>query len=332
MIELKNNISRFFKNILFNIIRRHKEVFPKILSIEFTSACNAKCIMCPQPDMERKKENMSPEILDKIIQSCKGKPLKKINLFWMGDSTVDKKMIEKIRIIRKELPNVKLYLSTNAQLLGEERSRILLDEDLLDVVNFDIDGLTKSTFEGIRVRLDFDVVTTNVKYFLNYKKSLNKTKPETRVTIIDMKPTKDEVAAFVEHWSPLADKVDINHYNTWGGTQDELNYDDSHKDSKHQDKLKESQNEKFDFACTHPWEEMVIGADGRVGLCCLDHELSEQVGDVKSHTLQQIWQGEIINEYRSKQLKLDYQSIGSCKNCNAHTYQKNKLWARLQKA
>ena len=71
MIELKNNISKFFKNILFNIIRRHKEVFPKILSIEFTSACNAKCIMCPQPDMERKKENMSPEILDKIIQSCK---------------------------------------------------------------------------------------------------------------------------------------------------------------------------------------------------------------------------------------------------------------------
>ncbi|GIS46542.1 MAG: hypothetical protein Ct9H90mP18_08740 [Gammaproteobacteria bacterium] len=29
---------------------------------------------------------------------------------------------------------------------------------------------------------------------------------------------------------------------------------------------------------THPWEEMVIGADGRVGLCCLDHELNEEVG------------------------------------------------------
>ena len=79
-----------------------------------------------------------------------------------------------------------------------------------------------------------------------------------------MKPTKDEVADFVKYWSPLADKVDINHYNTWGGTQDELNgY--SHENSKHQDKLKESQNENL-TACTHPWEEMVIGADGRVGL------------------------------------------------------------------
>jgi radical SAM protein with 4Fe4S-binding SPASM domain len=250
----------------------------------------------------------------------------------MGDSTVDKKMIEKIRIIRKELPKVKLYLSTNAQLLGEKRSRILLDEDLLDVINFDIDGLTKSTFEGIRVKLDFDVVTTNVKYFLKYKKSLNKKYPQTRVTIIDMKPTKNEVEKFVEYWKNFADKVDVNHYNTWGGTQDELNYDDSHKKAKHQDKLKESQNEKFDFACTHPWEEMVIGADGRVGLCCLDHELNEQVGDIKKLSLQEIWQGDVINEYRAKQLRLDYESIGSCKNCNAHTYQKDKLWARLQKS
>ena len=129
-----------------------------------------------------------------------------------------------------------------------------------------------------------------------------------------------------------ADKVDVNHYNTWGGTQDELNYDDSHVNKIHQDKLKESQNETFDFACTHPWEEMVIGADGRVGLCCLDHELNEQVGDIRKLSLQEIWQGDVINEYRNKQLRLDYQSIGSCKDCNAHTYQRDKLWAKLQKA
>jgi len=319
------------KNKVFNLIRNRKEIFPKLLSVEFTSACNAKCIMCPQPEMDRKKENMSFEILEKVIKDCQGKSLKKINLFWMGDSTVDKKMIEKIRLIRKGLPKVKLYLSTNAQLLGEERSRKLIDEDLLDVINFDIDGFTKATFEGIRVKLDFDVVTNNVKYFLNYKKLKNKNAPETRLTIIDMKPTKDEVENFVKYWKPLADKVDVNHYNTWGGTQDDLNYDDSHQKSKHQDKLAESQNSGFDFACTHPWEEMVIGADGRVGLCCLDHELNEQVGDIKSATIQEIWQGEVINNYRKKQLNLEYDSIGSCKNCNAHTYQRHHWWAKLQR-
>ena len=75
MIDIKSNITKFFKKKLFNTIRKHKEVFPKILSIEFTSACNAKCIMCPQPEMDRKKENMSFEILNKIISDCKKKKL-----------------------------------------------------------------------------------------------------------------------------------------------------------------------------------------------------------------------------------------------------------------
>ena len=331
MIPLGNRITGYIKKYIFNILKKRKEIFPKILSIEFTSACNAKCIMCPQPEMDRKKENMSFDVLQKVVDDCKGKPLKKINLFWMGDSTVDKNMIEKIRIIRKNLPNVKLYLSTNAQLLSEKRSRILLEEDLLDVINFDIDGLNKNTFEGIRVKLDFDIVTKNVKYFLNYKKELKKSVPETRVTIIDMKPTKDEVSGFIAYWSSLADKVDVNHYNTWGGTQDELNYDDGHIKDEHHAKLTESTGSGFDFACTHPWEEMVVGADGRIGLCCLDHELNEQVGDVKSNSIEEIWQGDVINSYRTKMLNLDYSSIGSCANCNAHTFQSNKTWAKIQK-
>jgi len=76
---------------------------------------------------------------------------------------------------------------------------------------------------------------------------------------------------------------------------------------------------------------MVIGADGRVGLCCLDHELHEQVGDVRENTIEEIWQGVKINEYREKQIALNYSSIKSCKDCNAHTYQSDKLWAKLQR-
>ncbi|GIS46540.1 MAG: hypothetical protein Ct9H90mP18_08720 [Gammaproteobacteria bacterium] len=44
----------------------------------------------------------------------------------MGDSTLDKHMIEKIRVVRKKLPRVKLYLSTNAQLLTMKDQEKLL--------------------------------------------------------------------------------------------------------------------------------------------------------------------------------------------------------------
>ena len=269
------------------------------------------------------------ETLEKILDDCIGMPLKKINLFWMGDSTVDKHMIEKFRLVRKKLPNVKLYLSTNSQLLGEDRSRKIIDENLLDVINFDIDGFTRKTFESVRVRLDFQKVVNNVMFFINYNKE-KMANIETRVTIIDMQPTKHEVKKFVEHWTPLVDDVNVNHYNTWLGTQEERNYDSAdHFKTEDSNRYTESTTEGFNFSCLHPWEEMVIGADGRVGLCCLDYELSAEIGDTKKNTLKEIWQGNQVNMYRKKHDELKYHEIEACKNCNAHTFQKDKLWAKL---
>lgn len=72
---------KILNKILLNAMKAYKRRFPKLLSIEFSSACNAKCIMCPQPEMDRKKENMSMETLEKILDDCIGMPLKKIIYF-----------------------------------------------------------------------------------------------------------------------------------------------------------------------------------------------------------------------------------------------------------
>ena len=146
--------------------------------------------------------------------------------------------------------------------------------------------------------------------------------PQTRVTIINMKPTTDEIDDFVKFWSPLADKVDVNKYNTWLGTQKDLNVGNS---------FEESQSGSFDFACSHPWDELVIGADGRAGLCCLDYELEAEVGDVMQNTIKEIWQSDSMNWYRKKMLNQEYDDLDVCKNCNAYIYQQDKTWTKLQR-
>ena len=310
------------KKFIFNKLKKYKEKFPSLLTIEFSSICNAKCIMCPHSDMQRVKENMPFEILKKVVQDCKGKPLKKINLFWLGDSFCHREILDYMRYVRKELKNVKLYISTNAGLLSKKRSEAIIDENLIDVINFDIDGFTKETYEKVRLPLKFNKVKSNVEYFINYRNDKKKNKPHIRATIINMKPTENEIDKFVNYWKPLVDKVDVNKYNTWLGTQDDLNVGGS---------LNESQQGGFNFACSHPWDELVIGADGRAGLCCLDYELEAQVGDVTKNTIEEIWQSENMNWYRNKMLNLDYNDIDVCKNCNAYIYQHDKTWARLQK-
>ena len=96
------------KNFVFGKIKKHKERFPTLLSIEFSSICNAKCIMCPHVEMERVKENMPFEILQKVVQDCIGYPLKKVNLFWLGDSFCHREILDYLRYVRKELKGVKL--------------------------------------------------------------------------------------------------------------------------------------------------------------------------------------------------------------------------------
>ncbi|NQU65848.1 MAG: SPASM domain-containing protein [SAR324 cluster bacterium] len=309
------------KKFIFNRIKTHKEKFPRLLSLELSSICNANCIMCPHGEMTRKKLNMPIEILEKVVADCKGKPLKKINLFWFGDSLCNNRIIACLEYIRRGLPRAKLNLSTNAGLLTEEKSRAIIDGNLVDVINFDIDGIKKATFEKIRQKLDFDQVVKNVRFFLDHKKSKSALKPETRITIINMAPTEKEIPAFIEYWKPLVDKVEVNKYNTWLGTQEDRNVGRS---------FEESSSEKFTFACKHPWDELVIAADGRAGLCCLDFDLKAEVGNVKNQTVKEIWNSAEMTGYRNKMLQLDYDSIDVCRDCNAHIFQKNGFWARIQ--
>jgi MoaA/NifB/PqqE/SkfB family radical SAM enzyme len=313
---------RLIKQIIFNVIRKQKENFPDLLSIELSNLCNANCIMCPRSDLTRKLQNMDFETLKKVVADCKNKPLKKINLFWMGDSLCNNSSTEYFRYIRKELPKVKLYLSTNAGLLTKNKTEDIINEGLLDVINFDIDGITRETYEKIRRGVSHDEVKKNVLYFIGYKEKVKKNGPQVRVTIIKMKPTENEIDSFVGFWRPLVDKVDVNDYNTWLGTKEDLNLGET---------FAKSQKGIFDFACIHPWNELVISADGKAGLCCLDYDLKAVIGDVGNETIEQIWKGKKINKYRQKMLKLEYGDIDVCKRCNGFIYQYKKTWAKLQK-
>ncbi|MFQ5646109.1 MAG: radical SAM protein, partial [bacterium] len=72
---------------------RDKLLFPSLLSIELTNHCNASCIMCPRKEMTRKKGHMEFSLFKKIINDCRSQPLKKINLFWFGESLLYPKFL-----------------------------------------------------------------------------------------------------------------------------------------------------------------------------------------------------------------------------------------------
>ena len=303
-----------------NLLKTRHERFPGLLSIEISSHCNSSCIMCPRSQLTRKIQHMDKKLFGKILSDCRGKPLRKVNLFWFGDSFCHPDIIEYLEMARDSLPGVKLYISTNAGLLNRRKSDEILEKRLLDVINFDIDGTSKETYEKIRVGVKFNRVMENVKYFLEKKKGEGFKKPQTRATIIKMEDTLKEIDDFKKYWAAKVDCVDINDYNTWLGNISDRNVGES---------LERSKTGSFSYPCMHPWTEMVISADGRAGLCCLDFDLTAQLGDLNQESIEEIWKGDTITDYRNSLINLEYSNIHCCRNCNAYIYQDRSFWAKL---
>ena len=84
-----------------------------------------------------------------------------------------------------------------------------------------MDGLTKETYEKVRVGGKFERVLGNIERFLELKDELG-SPIEADIQIVRLSETDAEVAAFVERWSKSrADIINIKELDTWGGQIDE---------------------------------------------------------------------------------------------------------------
>ena len=309
----------FLKNIIRFILLKKRESFPGLLSIELTNACNADCIMCPRSKLTRKTTQMDFELFKKIMDNCKGRNLKKINLFWFGETFIYPRLIEAIKYIKDKLPGTKVNISTNGSLVkGDIVEKII--ESGLDTLNFDIDGAAKETYESIRKNLIFEEVTGNLRNIMEVREKLNAKKPYISATIIKMTETVDEIEPFIKQWENIVDHVGVNDYNTYLGEVEDRNIGE---------KKERSSAGRFTFPCSHPFNELVISADGTAGMCCLDTNLTQKVGDVNTSTIKEIWTGSELKKIRKLMIENKYDLLPICRNCNSFIFQENSVWANL---
>ena len=59
--------------------------FPRLVSIETTNRCNAKCPFCPNNALQRDRHTMDDALFEKLIDDCKAFPLPAIEPFLNND-------------------------------------------------------------------------------------------------------------------------------------------------------------------------------------------------------------------------------------------------------
>lgn len=137
---------------------------PRIVQIEtVTTACTARCIMCPIESWTRTPGIMPLDLFALIVDRMAphAASIEHTALQGCGEPLLDRTIADKVALARRHgLRGI--HLATNATELSERTARALLDAGIHRVI-VSIDGATKRTHEAIRRRTAFEAVVANTQ-------------------------------------------------------------------------------------------------------------------------------------------------------------------------
>lgn len=282
--------------------------FPKQISIEPTSSCNARCFMCPVEEWERTHVLMPDPIFEKVLADIQPFVhwIERISLPIIGEPLIDKRLESKIRRL-KQIGAKVVDLTSNASLMSERRA-ISLIEAGLDAIDYSMDGARRDTFEAIRKRLKFDECVENIEKFIAVRDRLNPNlRIRVRMTVSEL--NVNELVEFKDFWSKRLGKQDqvygklLHNWGNWDASPIlETPLDNATLDT---------------MPCISPWIVFNIFTDGRVPLCCVDFNAEERLGNVMESSIADIWRSPTNRMLREGHGQLGRNSHKKCIGCYA---------------
>ena len=263
--------------------------FPDRVYVESTNVCNLDCIMCPTGLHidTRPKGFMDWELYTSIIDEI-APFAEAVVLHSWGEPLLHKRIIDMIEYAKER--NLSVETSTNATRLTEDVARRLIESGL-DRIYLSMDGLTKETYERVRVKGNFEEVLGNIERFLELKHELG-SPIEADIQIVRLSETDAEVEAFVERWqSSHADLINIKELDTWGGQIDEmsdLSVDES--------TVGVNEDRK---PCPNLWYHCHIHWDGVLVSCSRDYDAVTPLGNVRNGGVLKTWHGARMRAMRN---------------------------------
>jgi len=285
---------------------------PKELHFESSSRCNGACITCPREGMTRYQGEMSRELFQKGIDETKENDwrLDYFHLHLNGEPLylpIDE-LCWRIDYAKDNLPRVNEYpiicFFTNASLLTIEKSKKLLDSKL-DKIVFSVDGGTKEAFEKCRPGLKWEMVTENIREFMNLKRSKG-SNISTQTAIIPNIYNSSSLPQYYKIFGGMGiDDVGGSGVNNIGG----------YVDSKKLRMNTQYTRGNIKSPCWRVFLDLSICADGKAVVCCQDVRGECVVGDLNKESLKHIWQYG-MEQVRKIHLRMEQEQIAFCKDCD----------------
>lgn len=268
--------------------------YPRLVSVETTSRCNATCPFCPYNVRARDKTHMTDELFEKIIEECREFPLETLEPFLNGEPFVDPKIMDRLERIRSRLPDTKLKIYSNGYALAPKRVDQLCELGV-DQLLISLNTLNPVKYEQI-MGLKLQRTLDNVRYLTDpARRSKVARKISLRMTRMNDTTLKeqDEFAAFCAERG--VECLIVGLFNYKGDIHSELPVPS--------------------YACEHI-TRLDILSNGTVTLCCMDQEGQYTWGDVNKHSVLEVYNSIVARKYRDTHRAGKRKEIEPCGNCN----------------
>ena len=288
---------------------------PLAIYLETTNICNFKCIFCPESfenfeeqsgGLFRLSEDNFTHALDEI--SSFGS-IQTLNLYMMGEPFANRNHLSFIKQAKQAHIAKRVIVTSNGSLLKpkiyEELCKSGLDYLRISIYGADEDLHRRNTGSPIKL----EQIKTNIAGLKAFRDQHGFKTP-----FIYAKMIESEVSAhndtFLKNFSGISDQAMIEPVMNWNDP------DEGMLAQIDREQLEKRPNfAKKKECCPFPFYTLVIHSDLRVSVCCVDWDKKTVVGDLKTQTLKEIWNGEALRDFQLKHLQRRRKEIEACTNC-----------------
>ena len=278
------------------------------IRIEPTTKCNFNCNICPRDKLTRKKETMSFDLFKFIFDKINSETSQYYTLTFpgMGEPLLDQSLDDKISYAKKI--GFTVLILTNGSLLTVDRFKRL--EDIgLNSIRVSIYGDTPEVYSAVHGVKDKEIFYKIKENLAEIAKVKSSTSLLLTYNVVEGYNDSD-LESWIEYWKDKVDLLEVWRPHNW---VDGRNY--------------RALQEKKLKTCGRPLHTpLQVQVDGTVNMCCFDFDGKLLLGDLKTQTLEEIFDSPMFKRILKHHTIGDFEGSDLiCENCDQRNSNKSDV-------
>ena len=284
---------------------------PVAVNMELSSYCNLKCPECATGSdlIKRPAGFMDIDLFRRIAEEL-GPYLYNMNLYYQGESMMHPRFF----IFPEIINGIPATLSTNGHFLAADPERLV--KSGLRKLIVSVDGADQETYSAYRKGGNLNLVLKGLE-LVREARAMTGSKMKVEIqTLLNSKNEKqiielNKLAVRMKARLVLKSMQILHNerISTWQPVSKSFR---RYKEINGEYTLKSS----LPNSCARLWFNPVITWDGRVLPCCFDKNAEHVMGDLKTDSFRDIWNGPRYRIFR-RELAMDRKGIEICRNCTS---------------